>query len=351
MKIAESAETPLIVVQERPFNAETPLRILGEVLTPTEAFYVRSNFDVPALDSSTWRLQVSGCVGGERSWSIEDLRSEPAIQTAVTVECAGNGRMFMRPLPPGTPWNLGAVGTAVFKGVPLRMLLERSGVDASAVEVVFGGADGGEISEGRTIRFERSLPISEAIRDDVLVAYEMNGEPLSAAHGFPARLVVPGYYGVAWVKWLTEIRVVKTKFDGHFQVERYIYRNDDTLPPEHPVTRMRVRALIISPAADTVVQTGVLTVYGTAWSGSGEITSVAVSADGGVSWLPATLETAPVLFRATPWSASVPVVETGRLDLMCRATDSTGATQPLQAVYNDLGYGNNVVHCITLTVE
>jgi DMSO/TMAO reductase YedYZ molybdopterin-dependent catalytic subunit len=229
-------------------NEEAPLRALAEPLTPTENFYQRTNFLVPEIDRAAWTLAVHGDVRQPLVLGWDELQAMPARTVTVTLECAGNGRTRMTPLPPGHPWDLGAVSTARFTGVPLRDVLERARIGGGAVEVAFAGADAGTTETGRFARFERSLPLDRAMDADVLLAWEMNGEPLPPRHGHPLRLVVPGWYGVASVKWLTEIRVLDAPFDGFFQRERYVYRGEAGVADGTPVTRMRVRALIARPA-------------------------------------------------------------------------------------------------------
>lgn len=348
--MSDSSTSNLIVVQQQPFNAETPISSLNAGITPTRDFYVRSNFDLPSIDAKDWKLSVGGAVANSASYSLDDLQRLSSIDTTCTVECAGNARTTMVPLPSGTPWGLGAISTGNFRGVPLHTLLKDAGVAEDAVEVLFRGSDGGEISPGRTVNFERSLPMTEAMRHDVIVAYEMNGEPLTTPHGYPARLVVPGYYGVAWVKWIHSIEVLREPFQGHFQVERYVYRDDPDMPAEAPVRRMRVRALITSPADKTEVD-GVITVTGIAWSGEAPVERVEISDDDGASWNDATLAPDGVVGMAVSWSCEYTARAHGRVTLMARATDATGASQPLVPVTNVLGYGNNAVQRVEVTTR
>ena len=269
----------------------------------------------------------------------------------MTMECAGNGRTRMTPVPPGHPWELGAVSTARFTGVPLRDVLERAGVDGGAVEVAFAGADAGVTETGPPARFERSLPLDRAMDPDVLLAWEMNGEPLPPPHGFPLRLVVPGWYGVASVKWLAEIRVLDAPFDGFFQAERYVYRGEAGVADGTPVTRMRVRALIAQPGEGERLPAGAATeIRGTAWSGEAPVRRVEVSVDGGATWQDARLGDAESPYAAAPWSLAWTPPHAGRHLLLARATDEAGHVQPLEPVWNELGYGNNVVQRVEVEV-
>ncbi len=332
-------------------NEEAPLRALAHVLTPTEDFYRRTNFLVPEIDRQAWRLTVHGAVRTPLVLGWDDVRGLPARTLAVTLECAGNGRTRMTPLPPGHPWDLGAVSTARFTGVPLRDVLERAGVEASAVEVAFAGADAGLTEVGKAARFERSLPVHKAMDPDVLLAWEMNGEPLPPQHGHPLRLVVPGWYGVASVKWLTEIRVLDAPFEGFFQRERYVYRGEEGMEDGTPVTSMRVRALVARPGEGERIRVGAPTeVRGTAWSGDAPVQRVEVSVDGGATWRDARLGQAEGPYACVPWSLAWSPARPGACEIVARATDGDGNVQPLESVWNELGYGNNVVHRVMVEV-
>jgi DMSO/TMAO reductase YedYZ molybdopterin-dependent catalytic subunit len=344
----EAGMERLIPVQQEPFNAESPLCALGVIPTPTPLFYVRSNFAIPALNIDDWRLRISGLVERELEISYADLQQMPRIRSVVLLECAGNGRRRMVPLPSGVPWDLGAVSTAVFEGVSLATLFQQCGIGSDAVEVVFRGADSGSVGQGRVVHFERSLPITTALDHAVLIADRMNGEPLTPAHGFPVRVVVPGWYAVASVKWLIEIDVIPREFDGHFQAEKYRYIKDATEPDGAPVREMRVRSLITSHANETSVSPGSIVLSGIAWSGNGAIERVEVSMDGGNTWVLADLAPADG-YGPSFWLLETAVVH-GAYVVMSRATDSQGDTQPLSPIYNELGYGNNVVHAINLRI-
>jgi DMSO/TMAO reductase YedYZ molybdopterin-dependent catalytic subunit len=333
-------------------NEEAPLGALAEPLTPTEDFYQRTNFLVPEIDRAAWTLSVHGAVRTPLVLGWDDLRRLPARTLAVTLECAGNGRTRMTPLPPGHPWELGAVSTARFTGASLRDVLRRAGVEDGAVEVAFAGADAGITETGRYARFERSLPLDAALDADVLLAWGMNGAPLPPRHGHPLRLVVPGWYGVASVKWLTEVRVLDAPFDGFFQRERYVYRGEAGMQDGTPVTRMRVRALIARPEDGERLKVGAQAeIRGTAWSGEGPVRRVEVSVDGGATWRDARLGAAEGGYACVPWTLAWTPARPGRHELLARATDGAGNTQPLEPVWNELGYGNNVVQRVAVDVE
>jgi DMSO/TMAO reductase YedYZ molybdopterin-dependent catalytic subunit len=340
----------LQVVQEKPFNAEAPLEVLASIPTPTQLFYVRSNFDIPRIDRDAWRLRVTGAVATPREFGFDDLEQFARTEALVLLECAGNGRRRMVPVPSGVAWDVGAVSCAQFSGIALADVLDACGASQDAVEVLFIGADRGEVSAGRTVAFERSLPIAKACDRRVLLASEMNREPLTREHGYPLRLLVPQWYAVSSVKWLTEIRVLTEPFSGHFQTERYVYVDDPIAASNEPVREMRVRALIADPRDGGVLRGTQQMVKGIAWSGAAPIARVEVSTDGGTIWHEAVC--AQPLAPAAPvaWYYAWHAV-TGRFRILARATDAAGNTQPLEPLYNRLGYGNNVVHAVDVMVE
>ena len=243
----QAIEAGLVVHRAHPLNCETSLPDLIEgVVMPNAHFYVRNHFQIPQLDSASFRLTVGGFVERPLNLSLADLHNMPSQTFVVTLECAGNGRTQFDPPVPGEKWDLGAVSTAQWTGVPLAEVLDRAGVRSGVREALFKGADGGTL-EGQSapIRFERSLTLDEARDADLLLAYAMNGEPLPIQHGYPVRLVVPGWYAVASVKWLTEIELLDRPFAGHYQRDTYWYeweRHGQVV--REPVTLQRVRALI-----------------------------------------------------------------------------------------------------------
>jgi DMSO/TMAO reductase YedYZ molybdopterin-dependent catalytic subunit len=332
---AERAER--VVVKPEPFNAETPPRALLLPRTPTSAFYVRSNHAMPELPAATHRISMEGAVDTPFTVGMEDLARGPLHAGTVTLECAGNGRTGLSPLPEGEPWKAGALGTAVWKGVPLRELLMLARPRRDVVEVLVEGADG----EGSK-RFARSLPVSKALHPDTLLALEMNGEPLPRAHGAPVRLVVPGWYGMASVKWVSRIEALTRPFEGYYQRERYIYDRGDGGAPE-PVTRMRVKSLITSPAEEARVPPGRVVVQGVAWSGERRVVQVEVAVDGGDTWRPATLLEPSRPSAWVRWAFTWEDAAPGRHTLRARATDEAGEVQPEVEPWNRLGYGNNAV--------
>lgn len=337
-------EPNLVVVREEPFNAETPLQRQVGLITPTSRFYVREHFHPrPAPPAE---LVVDGAVELPLTLRLpEDLEALPVRSLVVTLECAGNGRAFLDPQVPGEPWRLGAVSTAEWTGTPLRAVLARAGVRSSAVEVLCEGADAGEVPEaGGRIAFARSLPLEKALHEDTLLAYAMNGEPLPIEHGGPLRLVAPGWYGMASVKWLRRLSVLERPFDGFYQKDRYVI---DGLP----LRAIEVRAVIVLPRDGARLKRAPVRVRGYAWSGHAPVVRVDVSVDGGETWAGARLleTSSPYAWRA--WEADWEPARSGEAVLLARATDAEGRRQPLSQQFNALGYANNAAQPVRVTVD
>jgi DMSO/TMAO reductase YedYZ molybdopterin-dependent catalytic subunit len=342
-------------------NKAMPLEGLRYDVTPTGLHYTLVHFDIPTVDIASWRLAVGGKVRRPLSLSLAELQRRPTRTLRVTLECAGDGRALLEPRPVGQPWLTGAIGTAEWTGTPLKLLLEESGVAAEGKggtvrEIVFTGLDRG-IEGGVEHDYQRSLPIELALHEDILLVWAMNGAPLEPQHGYPLRLIVPGWYGMAHVKWLGAIEALSESFQGYQQAVAYRYSQTRGGPGE-PVRQIRVRSLLIPPGIPDFltrrrsVQRGPVTLEGRAWSGAGSITSVKVSVDGGVTWARADLaepaDPHPYSWRSWsyPWSATVP----GRYELFCRAEDSAGNTQPLHQYWTAGGMGNNMVYGVWVEV-
>ena len=356
-KSSEAESSEVVAVSEDPFCTETPLPSLDTWITPTGRFYARVHFsELPDPDSSGWRLEIGGAVDSPRTMDYEELLALPSREVVATLECAGNSRSHLEPPAEGINFHDGAVGNARWKGVPVSDLLSGAGPRGAATEVLFEGADfGEEEEEGAPLQlgYARSLPLGKALDRDTVVAYEMNGEPLEPAHGYPLRLIVPGWYGMASVKWLRRIRLLEEPFRGFFQERRYIYINEGETEglSWEPVTTLRVKSLITHPRHGEVVQPGPYTVRGMAWSGEGEVVKLEVSTDGGRSWQEARLvgPSAPMAWRQWefPWNVS----RLGHFILMARATDSAGRAQPASIRWNFRGYANNAIQAIAVEVS
>jgi sulfane dehydrogenase subunit SoxC len=334
-------------------NHGMPLEALRYPVTPVGMHYLLIHFDIPATDDTTWRLEVGGSVERPLSLDMEDLRGRPAVTQAVTMECAGNGRARMEPRPLSQPWLDEAVGTAEWTGTPLRPILEEAGLAEGTVDVVFRGADHGIQGEVEQ-DYERALSIEDAMRDEVLLAYEVNGAPLPPQHGFPVRLVVPGWYGMTSVKWLRSITAVDVPFDG-FQMQAYRMRQEAEDEGE-PVTRMRPRALMVPPGfpdffeRTRTVDAGTVVLEGRAWSGRAPIGRVELSTDGGATWHDASLAPPAGPFAWRGWTYEWRA-EPGEHELVARATDDAGETQPLEQPWNLHGFANNEVQRIRVSVR
>jgi DMSO/TMAO reductase YedYZ molybdopterin-dependent catalytic subunit len=346
----------LQMINPAPFNAEAPPEALVGEITPTELHYVRSNFAVPAHDGT---FEVGGAVENPMTLTLDDLRAMPAVERAVTLECAGNGRLETRPLPTGEPWGAYAVSTARWTGALLHEVLARARPAAAGVDVRFEGADHGayhlhpvlaETSRDE-LTFVRALPLAHAADPaaEILIAYEMNGAPLWPDHGAPFRVIVPHWYAVASVKWLKRIDVLTQPYEGEFQTGHYMYEWPDR-PPE-TVSHMRVRARITAPANGSAIDAGTCTVRGKAWSGTGPVTRVDISLTGEGDWHPARLEQPAGPYQWQDWSFDWAATDVGRHTLRARATDAAGNVQPDVPPWNRLGYGNNAVEVFYVDVR
>jgi DMSO/TMAO reductase YedYZ molybdopterin-dependent catalytic subunit len=331
----------LIYLSREPLNAETPLERQTGVITPASRHYVRDHFPIPDVAR---RLSIDGAVRTPLQLDLDDIRALPPRSLVVTLECAGNGRAFLDPPVGGEQWRTGAVGTAEWTGASLRSVLEMAEPLATAVEVLFIGADTGTPPDvGTRIAFERSLPIVDAMRDDVLLAYAMNGSDLPPEHGAPLRVVVPGWYGMASVKWLARLRVIERAFDGFFQAKRYVVG-------DQPLREIAARALIASPRDEDRIAARPFVMRGYAWSGRGDLARVEVSVDGGRTWRDAMLGDALSPYAWRPWHAAIAPHETGQLVLLARAVTADGKRQPLEETRNALGYANNAVRPVRIAV-
>lgn len=334
-------------------NAGLPLEALRYEITPPGLHYTLSHFDIPQLDGHAFRLQVGGRVEQALSLTLAELRAMPGETLRVTLECAGNGRGLMTPRYPSMPWLHEGVGTAEWTGVPLNALLDQVGLARDAVEIAFIGADRG-FDRGVEHDYGRSLKLADARAGDVLLAYAMNGAPLAPQHGFPLRLVVPGWYGMASVKWLARIEALDRPYDGFQQAVGYHYRKFAG-GPGVPITHARVKSLMIPPGVPDwytrrrLVERGAVRIEGRAWSGAGvPVTRVAVAIDG--DWRDAAVEPAAHRFAWQAWRCEWQATP-GEHELACRATDASGATQPLAPEWNTNGMGNNAVQRVPVTVR
>jgi DMSO/TMAO reductase YedYZ molybdopterin-dependent catalytic subunit len=344
-------ELKLEIVTEHPLNAATHLSALSNARTTNPLTYVRNHFSIPVLDEKSWQLRIGGAVEHPREFSLAEVRGLGTRSQVISLECAGNGRTSMDPRPKGTPWGYGAVSVIELTGTTLSNLLETVGLQKSVVELSFHGADEGEVEPGRSVSYGRSLPLDVALHPDTMLVWAMNGETLTPEHGYPLRLHVPGWCGMAVVKWLSEIRALAEPFEGFFQNEHYVYRGEAGTAEAEPVHEMRVRSLITSPQEDETLPFGMIDIMGVAWSGNVEITQVEVSTDGGVKWEPAGLSSPESKFAPSVWTHPWTPEESGTYTLLSRATDSAGDIQPLEQRWNQGGYGNNGVQAVKVEIN
>ena len=324
-------------------------------ITPVGMHYLLIHFDVPFVDPATYELPIGGRVRNPLGLTLEDVRARPALTIPVTMECSGNGRAHLSPRPISAPWREEAVGCAEWTGTPLGPILEEAGVLDDAVELVFAGHDRG-VDDGVEHDYERSMTVEDAMREEVLLAWGMNGWPLPPQHGAPLRLVVPEWYGMASVKWLKSITAVSEPFGGVQQLSKYRYKTsaDD---PGVPITRKKPHALMVPPGIPDYlsrvrhVRPGPVTVEGRAWSGFGPVERVEFSADGGLTWDDADLDEPLGPYAWVGWSYGWDAGP-GEHELCVRATDASGETQPLSAdgMWNYGGYGVNVVQRVPVSV-
>jgi len=348
---------PLIKLTYRPPNYETPIEYFRTPLTPNDAFFVRYHLaDIPEVDAKTWRLAVGGDgANGQIELSLDDLKAMPATEIVAVNQCSGNRRGLFNPHVPGVEWGYGAMGCARWKGARLKDVLDKVGVKKEAIEIVLDGADGPVVD--KTPDFVKSIPVSKAMEETPLIAYEMNGGPLPHFNGFPARLIVPGWTGTYWIKHIVSIRVVTKPFDGFWMksayriptgkfpvVARFISQETEA---NTPITEMVVNSLLTSHRDGAAVNAGNVTVSGVAWDGGYGIRTVEISTEGGAVWSAAKLGEDLGRFAFRPWSHEF-IAKPGGNTVTVRATNAIGQTQTASLILNPAGYHHNVMQTVTL---
>jgi len=334
----------LRTVTANPPNTGVAVEDLNGEPLGQDRMYLRCNFPVPSSPPGGFDLIVPG--RPPRFVKLEDLQALERVELDIVLECAGNGRSLMFPVPEGTRWDLDGVSPISVSGYRLADLL--GDLPEDVVDVVFTGADAGTVETEGQVSYQFSIHRDLATSPLPLLVTHIGGEPLDLAHGAPVRLIVPGHYAMKSVKWLVGVEAVTTPFAGHF-VEKYRYYGDDREPEQAPVAELAVRSVISAPGDGDVVPSGAVEIRGAAWSGSG-VSRVEVSADGGESWVEGDLEPRPdEPWAAVPWTMTVDA-EPGPLEILARATDTSGATQPLEPRWNVNGYANNVIHRVTIDV-
>jgi DMSO/TMAO reductase YedYZ molybdopterin-dependent catalytic subunit len=291
------------VVTSFPENSETPLESVHGWVTPNRLFFVRNHFPMPTVDRAAWKLRVGGLVDRPVEFRLDELSAMPQRSVFATVECAGNGRSFLHERQPGVQWGAGAIGHAEWTGVPVSAVLERAGLRPGAVDVLFEGADrGSEADHPEPMNFTRSLPLVKAMHRDTLLVLRMNGELLTADHGAPVRLFVPGWYGVASVKWLSRIEVLDQPFRGYYQSTKYTVQRRTAAGVETVVVGpMEIKSEIVRPQDGEMLGVGTNRLFGIAWAGEEAIDRVEVSTDGGENWGAADLLNQPAPYCWVLW--------------------------------------------------
>jgi DMSO/TMAO reductase YedYZ molybdopterin-dependent catalytic subunit len=332
-------------------NHGMPLEGLRWDVTPVGMHYLLIHYDVPRVDEASWRLEIRG----ERtlSLSLDDLRLRTDSRLVATMECAGNGRAGLDPRPSSQPWLNEAVGNAEWIGTPLAPLLEEAGLPDGTCEVLFTGLDRGVEGSEPAAEYARSLPLEEAMNEDVILAWGINGQSLPPQHGFPLRLVVPGWYGMTNVKWLGRIEALTEPWTGFQNAVAYRMRTDPEAAGE-PLSRIEPRSLMVPPGIPEFmtrrrfVEPGRLVVEGRAWSGWGPVEEVLFGVDG--DWSAAALDAPEGRHAWRRWTFEWDATP-GDHELSCRASDASGRTQPLKGTWNVGGYANNSVHRVGVTVR
>ena len=351
---------PLLKLSYRPPNYETPIEYFRTAITPTDAFFVRYHLSlIPEVDVRTWKVAVGGeGANGEAAFTLDDLKRLPTAELVAVNLCSGNRRGLFQPHVPGVEWGYGAMGCARWKGARLKDLLDKVGLKKEAIEIVFDGADSGVTD--KTPDFIKSIPTWKAIEETTLIAYEMNGAPLPHLHGFPARLILPGWTGTYWMKHVTSIKAVTKPEAGFWMKAAYRiplgrfplvarFTSQETAV-NTPITEIVVNSLITNPVDGANVRMGPISVGGIAWDGGYGINTVEVSSDGGRTWTAATLGEDLGRFAFRTFSYTLSPKARGKQTVMARATNKIGQTQTSELIHNPAGYHHNVVHSVTFNV-
>lgn len=345
----------MLVHNDFPEDLESLPEYFDQWLTPVDAFFVRQHLPRPKIDPARWRLEVAGLAANKLSLSLDDLRKLPQHKVPATLECAGNGRGYFNPKMPGLQWKKGAVGNAEWRGPRVADILKKAGANPAAQWGSFNGAD---VPVGKTPDFIRSIPMRKLLHPATIIALEMNGQPLPDIHGGPARLIVPGWDGASWVKWVSQLNLTEQPDAGFYFATAYRYPKYPVGPGGAPkpedmevLEGMAVKSVFARPSDNTKVKRVPLRLQGVAWAGEHRITRVEISADGGSKWQDARLGTENFDFAWRTWSLDWTPTRQGHHTLMSRATDSAGRVQPIEPAWNPSGYLWNAVDRIAVLVE
>ncbi|HTU44443.1 MAG TPA: sulfite oxidase [Bryobacteraceae bacterium] len=345
----------MLLHNDRPEDLETPLEYFNTWITPNDVFFVRQHLPRPKTDEATHRIAVSGRVNKEMELSVEDLRKLPQYTVAATLECTGNARGLFRPRVPGIQWGRGAIGNAEWSGPRLSDVLKLAGADGNASWVTVNGAD---VGVAKTPDFIRSFKMEKALHPATLLALQMNGQPLPDLHGFPVRLVVPGWDGTSWVKWVTTLSIANEPDTGFFMNPAYRFPKH-AVPPgtgANPadleiIEAMPVKSYITSPADQDRIGLAPTVLRGIAWAGEQRVSRVEVSTDAGRHWTDARLSPKNLPFAWRLWSLEWTPQQAGYFVILSRATDTAGNVQPIAATWNPSGYLYNAIDQVGVTVE
>lgn len=345
----------MIVLSSKPIVLEMPSEGFEHFITPNDLFFVRNNIGQPAIDIQKWSLSIDGEVKNPLHLTINDLKKFEEVEAIVTLECYGNSRGFFEPKASGNQWKKGGVSTAKWKGIRLKDVLEKTNIPDKAKHIIFDGAD--EPFVPTAPDFKRSIPIEKAMSPETLLVYEMNGAPLPVYHGYPLRVLVPGWGGSCSVKWLVNIHVSEKEFDGFYMVDKYrtpvnpVKPGTKVSPKDMRVlTDLDVKSIIFSPSNGVKLSMGEVVIKGYAWTGDAEIKRVDVSSDYGRTWQKAKIVKKSGRYAWNLWEYRWKVTKPGSYLLMCRATDSKGRAQPFSPYWNQDGYLFNAVDKVWVDV-
>ena len=350
---ASNSYANLNVLSPDPICAGVFLPDMDLQVSATEGHFIRSHFAAPNVPLSGWSLPVTGEVDNALYISYEDLLKMPSHEVTSLMECAGNSRSTMQPPAEGVQWDNGGLSVSKWKGVSVKTVLEQAGLKSAATDVLFVGADSGKETHAEgTLVYEISVPVEKLLNPDSVLAYEMNDETLPKDHGFPIRLLVPGWYGMTSVKWLTKMVVMDHPNGGFHEMDYWIYpaTNGNGGAKARRVTKLKVKSLISTPNKGDIVAPGKHKVAGVAWSGDGHIAKVEVSTDDDRTWYTANLEEPNGGYSWQHFEYEWEATSLGHALIRSKATDSAGNVQPMLATWNFRGYEVNSIHSVPVTV-
>ena len=331
-----------ILKPDAPPLYEAPVYTQPGIITPTDVHFVRDHFETPVIDAAKWSMRVEGTVAHPLTLTLADLQAMPQHTVTCFIECSGNGRKFFSPKATGAGWENGGISVSEWTGVPLSTILQQAGLAANAVDIVAEGGDTGKVI--------RAIPKAKALDPDTIVAFAQNGGPLTRHNGYPVRLIVPGWGGICFIKWLARLEAVDHTFVGFYNDRYYVYETPGL--PKKPVQALGVKSFLTSPRETTPVVAGkTATIVGFAYSGLGQITKVDVSLDEGKTWQAATLDTPILRWAWVRWRLPWPSPAAGAVSIQSRATDQAGNVQPTEVAWNRYGYGYNAIQTVKVTVQ